>query len=111
MLSILLWMKNTCPFLDISYCIASLIISSLNCTISVSIAILFGGGVLITDKSLAPSNENCKVRGIGVADKVRISTFSLKFFSLSFMFTPNFCSSSTINNPKSLKFISLPTIR
>ena len=31
------------------------------------IAILFGGGVLITDKSLAPNKENCNVLGIGVA--------------------------------------------
>ena len=62
------------------------------------------------DKSLAPNNENCKVLGIGVAESVRISTFSFIFFNLSLIFTPNFCSSSIINNPKSLKVTSLPTI-
>ena len=89
---------------------ASRIVSSLNGMISVFIAILFGGGVLITDKSRAPNKENCNVLGIGVADKVRISTLDFIFFSLSLMFTPNFCSSSIINNPKSLNFISFPTI-
>ena len=60
-------MKKTCPFLEISYCIASRITSSLNLIVSVCIAILFGGGVLMIDKSLAPNNENCKVLGMGVA--------------------------------------------
>ena len=78
--------------------------------IEVSIACLFGGGVFIIDRSLAPSNENCNVLGIGVALKVRVSIFSLNSFSLSFMLTPNFCSSSIIKSPKSKNFTSLPTI-
>ena len=89
---------------------ASRISSSLNEMISVFIVILFGGGVFITDKSQITNKENCNVLGIGVADKVRISTLDLMFFSLSLMFTPNFCSSSIINKPKSLNFISFPTI-
>jgi hypothetical protein len=40
---------------------------------------VFGGGVLITDKSLAAINENCKVLGIGVAVKVKVSTLVLAF--------------------------------
>ena len=40
-----------------------------------------GGGVLISDKSLAPNNENWSVLGIGVALKVRVSIFSLNSFS------------------------------
>ena len=73
-------------------------------------AILFGGGVLMTDKSLAPKSENWRVLGIGVAERVRMSTFDLRVFSLSLIFTPNFCSSSIIKSPKSLNFISFPTI-
>ena len=57
---------------------ASRITSSLNGMISVFIAILFGG-VLIIDKSRAPNKENCSVLGIGVADKVRMSTLDLIF--------------------------------
>lgn len=45
--------------------------------ISVWVGILFGGGVLMMDKSLAPSKENCKVRGIGVAVRVSVSTEAL----------------------------------
>ena len=68
----------------------------------VSIGCLFGGGVVINDKSLAAIKLNCRVLGIGVADKVRTSTFFLIDFNLSLTATPNFCSSSIINKPKSL---------
>jgi hypothetical protein len=56
---------------------------------------------VITDKSRAAINENCNVLGIGVAVNVKVST--LAAMVLIFTFTPNFCSSSTISNPKSLK--------
>src|SRR3970282_2431742 len=75
----------------------------------VSIGYLLGGGVVITDKSLAAINENCKVLGIGVAVKVNVSTLAAIVFNLSLTLTPNFCSSSTINNPKSLKTTFLLT--
>ena len=75
----------------------------------VSTDCLFGGGVFIIDRSLAASNENCSVLGIGVALKVSVSIFSLISFILSLIFTPNFCSSSMINKPKSLKITSLLT--
>ena len=75
----------------------------------VSTDCLFGGGVFIIERSLAPSNENCRVLGIGVALKVSVSIFSLISFILSLIFTPNFCSSSTINKPKSLNITSLLT--
>ena len=78
--------------------------------IFVSTDCLFGGGVLMIDKSLAPSNENWSVLGIGVALRVRVSIFSFKSLILSLIFTPNFCSSSIINNPKSRNFMSSPTI-
>ena len=62
------------------------------------------------DKSLAPKSENCNVLGIGVAVNVKESTFVLNAFSLSLILTPNFCSSSTISKPRSLKCTSFPTI-
>ena len=70
----------------------------------------FGGGVFIIERSRAPNKENCNVLGIGVAVNVKVSIFALKDFNLSLIFTPNFCSSSIISKPKSLNFISFPTI-
>ena len=81
---------------------ASLNTSSSSPIICVSIGCLFGGGVFITDKSLAAINENCSVLGIGVAVRVSVSIFDFKVFSLSFTETPNLCSSSIIKSPKSL---------
>ncbi|GIR81568.1 MAG: hypothetical protein CM15mP83_2940 [Flavobacteriaceae bacterium] len=58
---------------------------------------LFGGGVLIIDKSRAAIKLNCSVLGIGVAVSVSTSTLALSALSFSFTLTPNFCSSSTIS--------------
>ena len=63
------------------------------------------------ERSRAPIKENCKVRGIGVADMVKVSTFVFICFSFSLTATPNFCSSSMISNPKSLNFTSFPMMR
>jgi len=87
----------------------SLMISSLKPCISVTIGILFGGGVLIIERSRAPISENCRVRGMGVAVSVSVSTFALRVLSFSFTETPNRCSSSIISRPRSLNLISLPT--
>jgi hypothetical protein len=54
---------------------SSRITSSLKPTTFVSIGYRLGGGVVITDKSRAIS-ENCNVLGIGVAVKVNVSTFA-----------------------------------
>ena len=67
--------------------------------------------VLIIDKSRAAINENCNVLGMGVAVKVNVSIFALSVFSLSFIPTPNFCSSSMTNKPKSRNITSLLTSR
>ena len=56
--------------------------------------------------SFAINKVICKVLGIGVADKVKVSTFIANFLIFSFCATPNLCSSSIINNPKFLKLIS-----
>ena len=53
-------------------------------------------------RSRAPIKENCKVRGIGVAVSVSVSTVVRSVFSLSLTATPNFCSSSIIMRPRSL---------
>ncbi|MNY43364.1 hypothetical protein D3C86_1783160 [compost metagenome] len=74
-------------------------------------ACLFGGGVFMMDKSRAPINEKCKVRGIGVAVSVSVSTFTRKARSFSLDVTPNFCSSSMIMIPRSLNFTSLLSSR
>ena len=84
-------------------------VSSLKRITLVSIGYLFGGGVVITDKSRAAINENCNVLGMGVAVKVSVSIFAAIVFNLSFTLTPNFCSSSTINKPKSRNFTFLFT--
>ena len=42
-----------------------------------SALMLLGGGVLMTEKSRAPISENCKVRGMGVAVRVSVSTLTL----------------------------------
>ena len=50
------------------------------------------------------------VLGIGVADRVRTSTFGKRSLIFSFCATPKRCSSSTISRPKSLNLISEPKI-
>ena len=109
MFSMRLCTKKVCPPLDISYLMASLMVSSPKRITFVSTGCLLGGGVVITLKSLAAISENCSVLGIGVAVRVRVSTFSLMVLSLSFTATPNFCSSSIINRPRSLNSIALLT--
>ena len=59
------------------------------------------------DISLTPNKEICSVLGIGVADKVKTSMLVLSSLIFSFCSTPKRCSSSMINNPKSLNEISL----
>ena len=80
---------------------------SLKTRLSVWMGCLFGGGVLMSDKSLAPSNENWSVLGIGVAVRVRVSTFTFRFLNFSFAATPNFCSSSRISKPRFLNAVFL----
>ena len=58
--------------------------------------------------SRAPINENCSVRGMGVAVMVSVSTLVFILRSFSFVETPNFCSSSMISSPRSLNFTVFP---
>ena len=65
------------------------------------------GGVVMSERSLMPDSAMFRVRGIGVAVSVRVSTVVLSRFRFSFCFTPNFCSSSITSRPRSLKPTSL----
>ena len=59
-------------------------------------------------RSRAPTSENCRVRGMGVALMVSVSTLVFIWRNFSFVETPNFCSSSMMSSPKSLNFTLLP---
>ena len=89
---------------------ASRTISSEKTCVSVTIGWRLGGGVEMTDRSRDPMSENCSVRGMGVAVSVSVSTETLICVSFSLAATPNFCSSSIISRPRSLKRICLPSI-
>ncbi len=62
----------------------------------------FCGAVAITEKSRIPSNDMPRVRGIGVAVSVKMSTSARSAFSASFCRTPKRCSSSMITRPRRL---------
>ena len=100
--------KYTCPLRLISKLMASAMNAPSNVAISVCMGWRFGGGVRITLMSRAPINENCNVRGMGVADMVSVSTLVLSVRSFSLVDTPNFCSSSMISSPKSCHFTVFP---
>ena len=104
----LLCTKKTWPPRFTSKYMDSLITSSLNILRSVWIGCRLGGGVRMTERSLAAISENCKVRGMGVAVRVNVSTFTLIDRSFSLAATPNFCSSSMTSKPRSLNATSLP---
>ena len=61
--------------------------------------------------SLTPAKDMCKVLGIGVAVRVRMSTWLRICLSLSLCITPNRCSSSIITRPRSLNLTSFWTKR
>ena len=64
------------------------------------------GGVKIRLMSRTPDSDICMVRGIGVAESVRTSIDSRRFFICSLWPTPKRCSSSMITSPKSYGFTS-----
>ena len=73
----------------------------MNFTTCVFTARRSSGGVLIMLKSLMPVIAIWSVRGMGVALKVRTSTFFFISFSFSLCFTPKRCSSSMTRRPRS----------
>ena len=103
----LLYKIKICPFLDISLYIISLIIFLSSSITYVWTECLFFGGVSIKDKFLNPTIAICKVLGMGVAVSVKTSIFDLNSLIFSLCATPNRCSSSITNNPKSFGIISL----
>ena len=71
----------------------------------------FWGGSSMTLMSRMPDMAIFKVRGIGVADRVSISTPASICLNRSLWATPNRCSSSMMARPRSLNFTSLDTSR
>ncbi|MNP27982.1 hypothetical protein D3C76_1209230 [compost metagenome] len=61
------------------------------------------GGVAMIDRSRMPATAMFRVRGIGVAVRVRMSTSLRSALSCSFWRTPKRCSSSITTRPRSLK--------
>ena len=90
---------------------ARLIVSASNRMTRVSIALRSGGGVSRLEMSRMPSRLMCRVRGIGVAERVRTSTVVRSVLSHSLSSTPNRCSSSMITRPRSLKATSFCRMR
>ena len=104
--STLLKTKKTWPSLSISLSIASLTRLLLYSKTYVCIGYLSCGASSMTDMLLMPDKAMCMVLGIGVAESDSTSTFSLSFFIFSLSLTPNLCSSSIINRPRSLNLTS-----
>ena len=69
------------------------------------------GGVSMTDMSRMPASDMFRVRGIGVAVIVNTSTRRRSCLMRSLWATPNRCSSSTINSPRSLNRTSFESSR
>lgn len=78
---------------------ACLIISSSHLVMMVSIGFFFFGGVPMIDIFLSPDSARFRDRGIGVADRDRISMPALIFLILSLCVTQNLCSSSITKSP------------
>ena len=95
-----LFTTKTCPPRSISRRTASAIASSLSRPTTVSMACRPSGGVVRFEMSRMPSSAMCSVRGIGVAESVRMSTRARIALRRSFCLTPKRCSSSTITRPR-----------
>ena len=66
---------------------------------------LSSGAVAMIDRSLSSDKAKFNDLGIGVAERLSISTSSFKVLIFSFCLTPKRCSSSIINKPRSLNLI------
>jgi len=64
------------------------------------------GGVSMVLMSRTPTSDMCRVRGMGVALRVKTSTSWRIFFRCSLCLTPKRCSSSMIKRPRFLKAMS-----
>ena len=69
------------------------------------------GGVFTMERSRIPVNAISRVRGMGLAVRVRTSMPSARALIDSLWLTPNRCSSSTTNRPSFLKAMSPPRRR
>jgi len=106
-----LWTKKTCPPRRISRSTASRIVPSAKGRTKVRMERRSSGGVAMRLTSRMPEKAMCRVRGIGVADRVSTSTAARIFFSRSLCATPKRCSSSITTSPRSANFTSLCSSR
>ena len=98
-----LWRNMTCPPRASSLSTASFITDSFHFDTIVVTAFFCGGGVVRTEIFLTPESARFKLRGIGVAERDRISILDLSAFIFSLSRTQNLCSSSMIRSPRFLK--------
>ena len=98
-----LWTKKTWPSRKSSRRIASTTAASLNSPTCVRIGRRSAGGVVIIERSRIPTKAISRVRGIGLALRVKTSTPIERDLIASLCVTPKRCSSSTTSSPRSLK--------
>ena len=98
-----LWTKKTWPSRSSSRRIASTTAGSLYSPTCVRIGRRSAGGVVIIERSRIPTKAISRVRGIGLALRVKTSTPMERDLIASLCVTPNRCSSSTTSRPRSLK--------
>ena len=98
-----LWTKNTCPSRSSSRRMASATARSSYSPTKVRMGCRSAGGVSIRLRSRIPVNDISRVRGIGVAVRVRTSTSVRIALMDSLWATPKRCSSSMTRSPKSAK--------
>ena len=106
-----LWTKKTCPPRFSSVSIASRTAPGSNFMTKVRMARRSSGGVAMIERSRTPARLMCRVRGMGVAVRVRTSTSFRSFFSRSLWATPKRCSSSTTTSPSAWNDTSAPSSR
>ncbi len=111
MVSTRLWTKKTWPPRSSSRLMASRTRPSSSSAMRVWIGSRASGGVSMTDRSRMPTRLRCRVRGIGVADRVSTSTSLRNDLMRSLCATPKRCSSSTTSRPRSAKAMSFDRIR
>lgn len=95
-----LWINKTCHPRANSNSIACFIERRSNLIAVVLMAFFNGGGVMSTEIFRTPLSARFRLRGIGVAERLKISRFDLRAVSFSLSITQNLCSSSTIRSPR-----------
>ena len=98
--AILLWRNITCQPRASSFSTASFMMISFHFITIVVTAFFKGGGVARTDIFLTQERARFKLRGMGVAERERMSMFDLSALIFSLSSTQNLCSSSMMRSPR-----------